>query len=109
KSLKDKLSKKSGTDFDKQYVSAMLDDHEKAVKDFTKEAKSSKDADLKAFADKTLPTLQEHLGMVKDLQSKMKGEKGAGTSAGGTAGARKMSPAGQAGATPSATKRPRSY
>jgi len=67
----DKLTKKSGDEFDKAYVDLMVKDHEKDVKDFEKASKDSDDADLKAWAAKTLPTLQEHLQSIKDIQAKM--------------------------------------
>jgi putative membrane protein len=38
---------------------------------FQKEADNGKNADLKAFATKTLPTLNHHLEMVKGIQKKM--------------------------------------
>jgi putative membrane protein len=66
-----KLSKLSGADFDKAYVDAMVDDHEHDVKDFQAQANEGQDADLKAFAAKTLPTLQHHLQMIKDIKAKM--------------------------------------
>jgi putative membrane protein len=72
KKMSDKLSKASGADFDKQYISGMVDDHEKDVKEFEKESKDAKDPDLKAWASKTLPTLQDHLKMAKDTKAKLK-------------------------------------
>ena len=63
----DRLSKLSGAQFDKAYVQEMLKDHQKDVADFRTESKSGKDADVKAWASKTLPTLEEHLKMVQDL------------------------------------------
>jgi putative membrane protein len=68
----DELSKKSGKDFDKAYMKDMVEDHEKDVKEFEKAAKDAKDADLKSWASKTLPTLQDHLKMAKDTQKKVK-------------------------------------
>ena len=62
-----KLSKLSGADFDKAYSKQMLSDHNKAVSLFEKESTKGTDADLKAFAAKTLPALQEHLQMAKSL------------------------------------------
>jgi len=44
-----------------------VSDHEEAVALFQKEASSGTDPDLKAFAQKTLPTLQEHLKMAQAL------------------------------------------
>ncbi len=57
----DKLSKKKGNDFDKSYMSMMLDDHKTDIKDFQKAGANCKDPDLKSFALNTLPTLQTHL------------------------------------------------
>jgi len=68
----DKLSKKSGKDFDKSYADTMADDHEKDVKEFEKASKDAKDPDLKAWAAKTLPVIQDHLKMAKDMKNKVK-------------------------------------
>lgn len=72
KKTMDSLSSKSGKDFDKAYMDDMVKDHETDVKEFEKASKSAKDADLKAWAAKTLPTLQDHLKMAKDTQKKVK-------------------------------------
>jgi putative membrane protein len=58
--------------FDRQYLVTMESDHEADIKAFEKEASSGDDADLKAWASKTLPTLRAHLAMVKDARKKMK-------------------------------------
>jgi putative membrane protein len=63
----DKLGKYQGADFDKEYIKLALADHKQAVKLFTKESQNGDDADLKAFAAKTLPILQGHLDMVKAM------------------------------------------
>jgi len=57
----------SGEEFDRQYVQSQLKDHQQAVALFENESKNGKDEDLKAFATKTLPTLREHLEMVRKL------------------------------------------
>jgi putative membrane protein len=61
------IGNKSGTAFDAAFKERMVSDHEKVVKLFSKEAASGKDADLKSFAAETLPTLQHHLEMAKQL------------------------------------------
>ncbi|MEP6848933.1 MAG: DUF4142 domain-containing protein, partial [Acidobacteriota bacterium] len=66
------LQGKSGADFDKNYVDDMVSDHEKDVKEFQDKAQNAKDPDVKAFAAKTLPTLQKHLDAIKAIQAKMK-------------------------------------
>jgi putative membrane protein len=66
------MNSMSGADFDKDYVNAMVADHEKSVALFQSQASSGTDADAKAFAAKTLPTLQKHLDAIKAIQGKMK-------------------------------------
>jgi putative membrane protein len=61
KSLHDRLSKMSGAAFDRAYMQAMADGHRKVANEFRKEIKSAKDADVKAWAEKTLPTIEAHL------------------------------------------------
>lgn len=68
----EKLSKLSGAEFDKEYVAEMVKDHEKDVADFQTQSESATDADVKAFAAKTLPTLKSHLEMIRGIQGKMK-------------------------------------
>jgi len=66
KALRDRLSKLSGAAFDQAYMKAMVNDHVKDVNEFKMESKSGKDPELKAWAAKTLPTLEEHLKMARD-------------------------------------------
>jgi putative membrane protein len=58
--------------FDKDYMAAMVKDHEKDVAEFEKEAKDGSDPDVKAWASKTLPTLKKHLELAKAAQAKVK-------------------------------------
>ncbi len=67
----DKLSKKSGSDFDKAYVDMMVDDHKKDVIAFKKASGKLTDNDLKNFATNTLPTLQKHLDAIQNIKTKM--------------------------------------
>jgi putative membrane protein len=71
KEMMDELSKLSGADLDKKYVEMMVDDHEEDVEKFQKQADSGNDADVKAFAAKTLPTLKSHLEQIKSIDSKI--------------------------------------
>jgi putative membrane protein len=68
----DELSKKTGADFDKAYVDAMIDGHKKALDLMQTEAKDGKDADLKAFAAKTAPAVQAHLDAINKIHDSMK-------------------------------------
>jgi putative membrane protein len=66
-----KLSKLEGAAFDREYMSAMVKDHDKDVALFEKQAKNGRDAALRAFAEKTLPVLREHQKMAKQLSDKV--------------------------------------
>lgn len=66
----------SGTDFDREFVRMAVNDHEKDVKEFEKAAQKADDADIKAFAQKTAPTLREHLQQAKSLQPQVGGTAG---------------------------------
>ncbi|WP_293942693.1 MULTISPECIES: DUF4142 domain-containing protein [unclassified Sphingobacterium] len=70
--VKDDLAKKAGREFDKAYIDEMVEDHEKDVKLFEDASKNLKDAELKAFVDKTLPTLRTHLEHSKSVKDKLK-------------------------------------
>jgi putative membrane protein len=67
----DELNKLSGADFDREYVQAMVDDHETDVQIFEDQSQDDSDAQAKAFAAKTLPVLQKHLEAIKSIQAKM--------------------------------------
>jgi putative membrane protein len=66
-----KLEKLDGAAFDRAYVDDQVRDHEKTIALFERQAKSGKDAELKAFAEKTLPTLKQHLTTVRDLKTQV--------------------------------------
>ena len=66
----EKLSKKSGADFDKAYVDMMVDDHKKDIAAFKKASGNVGDNDIKNFATSTLPTLQKHLDSIEAIKSK---------------------------------------
>ena len=65
------LSALSGAAFDKAYMQHMVEDHETDVAEFDKASTSASDADLKAWAGRTLPTLKEHLELAKQTARKV--------------------------------------
>ena len=69
RAVQQKLTKLKGTAFDQAYMAHMATAHLKAVALFQEEAKSGKDADVKAWAAKTLPTIQEHLKAASSLNA----------------------------------------
>lgn len=70
----DDLNKKSGADFDKDYISMMVDDHKEDIDDFDKASKDTKDADIAAFATKTIPVLRMHLDSANAINDALKGK-----------------------------------
>jgi putative membrane protein len=74
KEAEDKLQKLSGAQFDREYMRTMVKDHQKDVKEFDKEAKSGKDAEVKSFAQETLPTLKDHLQMAQSIEKGMRAQ-----------------------------------
>lgn len=72
-----KLQSLTGDAFDREYIkNSGVKDHESMEKLMQKEINGGKDADAKAYASKTLPAVQEHLRMARDLSSSMMGTKG---------------------------------
>ncbi len=51
-------------------MSMMVEDHDKDVKAFQDKASNASDPDLKTFVTKTLPTLQEHQRMAREIKGK---------------------------------------
>jgi putative membrane protein len=68
----DRLSKLSGAEFDREYMRLMVSDHRTDVAEFRRESEHGTDADVKAFAAKTLPTLEHHLQMAESTEAKVK-------------------------------------
>jgi len=70
----EKWEKRDAKDFDKAYLDQMIDDHEKAVKLFEKQAKVGHETETVAFARKQLPKLQHHLQQAIDLKRALSGK-----------------------------------
>jgi putative membrane protein len=92
----DRLSKLSGSEFDREFMKTMVTDHQAAVRDFETHARShgnsattnttgrqkpapdntkvnyARDTDTVAFANETLPTLKNHLEMAQNISKEMK-------------------------------------
>lgn len=66
-----RLQAVSDVSFDRDYTEVMVKDHEKTIKAFEDEAKSGKDADARAFATATLPTLREHLKHIRKVAAQV--------------------------------------
>jgi putative membrane protein len=64
---KAKLKVLSGKTFDDSYIKSMIKDHEETIALFKREVAEGQDADAKAFATATLPTLQGHLKKIQSI------------------------------------------
>lgn len=72
KKLHDRLSKLSGAQFDREYINAMVDGHRKVASDFRKQSQSGSDAELKAYAAKTLPVVEAHLKHAEMIKTNLR-------------------------------------
>jgi putative membrane protein len=63
------LKSLEGAEFDKAFKKHAIEDHQKDIQKFQTIAQQSADSDVKAFAQKTLPVLQQHLKMAQDIPS----------------------------------------
>lgn len=69
--LKEQLGKASGAEFDRRYVEAMVKDHDHDVPMFQRQGDKGDNPELRAWAKKTVPTLQGHQQMAHELQTKL--------------------------------------
>jgi len=65
------LNDKTGKDFDKAYTDAMVDGHEKTIKEIEKASEKAKDPDVRMWAAKMLPELRKHLEHSKMAKEKV--------------------------------------
>ncbi len=71
KAAYNRLASKAGAEFDKDYITTMVKDHNEDIAEFRKEAESGMDPDVKALASQALPILQEHLRMAQDCAKQL--------------------------------------
>ena len=64
-----KLEKLSGQAFDRAFVQTVVQDHQKDIQYFQREATAVQDPQLKSFTQQSLPVLQQHLQMAQQVQS----------------------------------------
>ena len=65
-------NKKSGNDFDKAYINAMIKKHESTIDMYEKAANKSNDAEVKTFINNTLPKVKQHLDSAKEIKKALK-------------------------------------
>lgn len=69
--LREKLANEHDGTFDRDYAHAMVADHDQAIKLFEQQERSGREPQLKEFARKTLPILQQHRRMAVALAMKL--------------------------------------
>lgn len=67
-----KIKEKKGAEFDKEYMSHMVDQHEKDTDIFRRQSENGQDQSLKDFAGKTLPTLITHQDSARKINDAIK-------------------------------------
>jgi putative membrane protein len=67
----DRLSAMSGAGFDQAYMTEMMKDHQQDVTAFTREAREGQDAEVRAWAGKTLAVVQDHQRLAYDVHSRI--------------------------------------
>jgi len=66
--MADKLMALTGSEFDKAYIAGMFKGHKKAIKAFKAGSDETIDTDVKSFADKSIPVLEEHLKLITAIK-----------------------------------------
>lgn len=66
----DDLADKAGEEFDEAYCKLMVDDHEKDIKEFKRQAEKGEDPELKSWAAEKVTTLEHHLVTAEEMEDK---------------------------------------
>jgi putative membrane protein len=75
-SVVEQLMKAKGVQFDRQFVQDEIRDHEKALAEFKREAQHGQDPEVKAYASKMIPVLEDHLHEAQALAKPTKTRSG---------------------------------
>jgi len=70
RAIRDRLVTLSGQEFDRSFMAEMVRDHTKAVSLFQQEAQTGGDPAVRAYAQRQLPILQEHLRLAQDIHAR---------------------------------------
>jgi putative membrane protein len=69
------LSKLSGAEFDNEFASLMVKNHQQSVKLFEEQSRVLRNPDVKDYVDTLIPTLKQHLAIAENLQFAVSGTK----------------------------------
>ncbi|MBK1988682.1 DUF4142 domain-containing protein [Sphaerospermopsis aphanizomenoides BCCUSP55] len=73
KQIKSNLEKLPGAEFDQAYIQQMVADHNKDISLYRRQSQQGDDQDLKNWATKNLPLLQDHLTQARSIQDSLTG------------------------------------
>jgi putative membrane protein len=71
KRIKTNLEKLSGANFDKAYIQQIIAEYNKNIALYRRQSQKSDDKNLKNWAAKNLPLLQEHLRLARSIQDNL--------------------------------------
>jgi len=68
----EKLTEKTGLDYDKEYISEMKDKHEKTIKRLERASEKCEDPEVQTWATNILPEVRHHLDMINTAHENLK-------------------------------------
>jgi putative membrane protein len=71
--LQTRLAKLNGQSFDRAFVQAQVEDHQKDIRYLQQQERAVQDPNLKSFIQQTLPVMQQHLQMAEQLENQVAG------------------------------------
>jgi putative membrane protein len=63
----EKLQGLSGQDFDREYITMMVKDHQKDLKEFKEEANAAQNPNIKQIAEKGSQVIEQHLQLIEQI------------------------------------------
>lgn len=67
----EELTPLTGEELDRAYMQHMMETHQRDVAEFERAAVTAQDQDVRAFAEKMLPVLKEHLALARETLAKL--------------------------------------
>jgi putative membrane protein len=68
-----KLNSLSGPAFDKEFLTVMIDTHQKALELHRQQATNAKNEDVRNYAEDATPVIEKHLNRARELQGELQG------------------------------------
>lgn len=67
-----RLKEKTGLDYDKEYLDQMKNAHEQVLRKLENTAEKTEDAEVRDFANKSIPEIRSHLDMIESTRNSVK-------------------------------------